>query len=716
MINKLRITACSVLIVLSGTLRAQQKILTFKEVFNTPPSEIIKPLPLYGTWADDDHYIEYRLENGKRKPYTVNVRSGEAVPSAPIEVNEASVFIRKNDVFYKDAAGIEKQLTKDSMPEKNPTLSPDGSQVAFTHNNDLYSIDINSGTEVRYTNDGSDVIYNGWASWVYYEEILGRPSHYKAFWWSPDSKRLAFMRFDDSKVPVFPIYNSSGQHGFLENTRYPKAGDRNPEVKMGIVNTGSKGITWADFDPKNDQYFGTPFWMADSKTLWMQWMNREQNDLVIFSINLMNGQKRAIHEEKQNTWVDWFDSMYFLKNGDGFILKSDISGWAHFYYYDLEGRLKNQLTRGYWRVSELLRVDERSQEIYFTARLDNSTRNHLYRVSMKGNSNKGPEKLTFGTYDHQISFSPDGKYFISTYSNLASSPRSVLMSDNGKIIHELADSKGSAYNSYKLPKTELSYYKTRDGLELPMTITLPLDFDAKKKYPVWVSIYGGPDAGRVFDQWTNPLGLTYWWAKEGIIQVSIDNRSSGHLGKTGMNFIYRKMGKYEIEDYIDAAKLLKSKPYVDGQRIGITGGSFGGYMTAMALTYGADVFTHGIANYSVTDWSLYDTHYTERFMGTPQNNPEGYKITSVLTYADKLKGSLRIVHGTMDDNVHVQNSIQLIDKLQDLNKHFEFMLYPGERHGWSGAKSRHNTQENIRYIYTNMLQKPLPKEFLEYWK
>jgi dipeptidyl-peptidase 4 len=714
MIYKFRYALISVLLIGSFSTQAQLKDLSFKEIFYNPVKDIINPIPVYRGWADNTHYIEYRMEGQQSKPYTVDARTGEAVQSAPAQVNEASVSIKNKDVFFKDALGTEKQLTKDSIPEKNPTLSPDKTQVAFTRSNDLYSIDIASGIETRYTNDGSDVIYNGWASWIYYEEILGRPTRYKAFWWSPDSKQIAFMRFDDSKVPVFPIYNSNGQHGFLENTRYPKPGDQNPEVKMGMVNSGSNGIVWADFDPKNDQYFGTPFWMADSKTLWMQWMNRDQNNLIIYSVNPLNGSKRAIHEETQKTWVDWFDDLYFLKNGQGFILKSDKSGWGHFYYYDLEGKLKKQLTSGYWRVNQLVLVDEKDQEIFFTARQENSTRNDLYRVSLKGNEE--PIRLTFGNYDHQISISPDGNYFLTSYSNITSAPKSALLDNKGNIIRELSDSKGSAFDSYQLPKTELSYYKTRDGLELPMTITLPLNFDPAKKYPVWISVYGGPDGGTVYDRWKSPLGLTYWWAKEGIIQVAIDNRSSGHLGKTGMDFIYRKMGKYEIEDYMDAANLLKSKPYVDGTRIGITGGSFGGYITTMALTYGSDVFTHGIANYSVTDWALYDTHYTERFMGTPKNNPEGYKITSPITYADRLKGNLRIVHGTMDDNVHMQNSIQLINKLQDLNKHFEIMLYPGERHGWGGSKAKHSNQENVRYIYMNMLQKPVPPEYLEYWK
>jgi len=714
MVTRLQFALISCFLTIALSANSQQKALSFNEIFITPVRDILKPLPRYSGWADDTHYIEYRLEGQQNKPYTVDVKTGESVPSATSQVNEASVFMRNKDVIFKDAAGVEKQLTRDTSSEKNPTLSPDKKQVAFTRNNDLFSVDVVSGAETRYSNDGSDVIYNGWASWVYYEEILGRPTRYKAFWWSPDSKKIAFMRFDDTLVPVYPIYNSEGQHGFLENTRYPKAGDINPEVKVGIVNTGMKGTVWADFDPKNDQYFGTPYWMADSKTLWVQWMNRDQNDLIIYSVEPNAGTKAIIYEEKQNTWVDWFDSMYFLKNGSGFILKSDKSGWGHYYYYDLKGNLKKQLTSGSWRVGELLLVEEKNQEIFFTARQETSTRFDLYTVELKGTDE--PKRLTFGNFDHQIKLSPDGKFFITTYSSLTSPSKSALVNKKGEIIRELASTQGTLYDSYSLPKAELSYYKTRDGLELPMTIILPLNFDPAKKYPVWISVYGGPDAGTVYDRWRSPLGLTYWWAKEGIIQVAIDNRSAGHLGKAGMDFIYKKMGIYEIEDYMDAAISLKAKPYVDGTKIGITGGSFGGYITAMALTYGAEVFTHGIANYSVTDWSLYDTHYTERFMGTPKNNPEGYKTTSPITYADKLKGTLRIVHGTMDDNVHMQNTIQFVNKLQDLNKHFEFMLYPGERHGWGGLKASHSTQETVRFMYQHMLEKRIPTEFLEYWK
>ncbi|HYK77168.1 MAG TPA: S9 family peptidase [Daejeonella sp.] len=712
MISNTRIALLSGALALSVSVYGQKKELTFTEVFSKPPTGIINPIPVQRGWTDDTHYIEFRLEGQQQKPYTVDVKTGQAVPSAPSQVNEASVFVKNRDVFYKDVMGKETQLTRDTLEEKNPTLSPDGKLVAFTRNNDLYVVDIEGKKEIRHTNDGSDVIYNGWASWVYYEEILGRATRYKAFWWSPDSKRLAFMRFDDSQVPVFPIYNSMGQHGFLENTRYPKPGDRNPEVKMGIVNADSPGIVWADFNPKDDQYFGTPFWMADSKTLWMQWMNRDQNNLIIYSVTPTDGKKSPIYDEKQKTWINWFDDMYFLKNGQGFILNSDKSGYNHFYYMDLNGNLKKQLTSGNWRVAKLLLVDEKAQEIFFTARKEATTRFDLYRVSLKGGE---PKRLTFGNYDHNVSLSPNGSYFITNYSNLQTPTQTALLDKNGKLIRQIANAKGDQFDAYNLPKTDLVYYKTRDGLELPMTVILPLNFDPAKKYPVWISIYGGPDAGTVYDRFRNPVGQT-WFAKEGIIQVAIDNRSAGHLGKTGMNYIYRQLGKHEIEDYTDAVNFLKSKGYVNENKVGITGGSFGGYVTAMALTYAADVFTHGIANYSPTDWALYDTHYTERFMGTPQNNPEGYKITSVFTYADKLKGMLRIVHGTMDDNVHMQNSIQLVNKLQDLNKHFEFMLYPGERHGFRGLKGRHANQETTRFIYQYLLEKPVPADFIQDWK
>jgi dipeptidyl-peptidase-4 len=691
-------------------LHAQEKKdLTFEQIFKSGNTALTKPLPTIVNWADEEHYLEMRMDSTTRRSqaWKVDARTGKAtIYTAPVE--GPSVGMRNKDIYYFAPDKPEKRLTNDTLIEKNPTLSPDGKYVAFTRNNDLYSVDITTGKETRYTNDGSEVVYNGWASWVYYEEILGRPSRYRAFWWSPDSKQIAYMHFNDAQVPVFPIYSEIGQHGYLENTRYPKAGDKNPEVKIGVVPVTGGNTVWADFSEKDDQYFGTPYWAPDGKNLWVQWMPRDQNNLKVYSVDPQTGSKKVVYDEQQKTWVDWLDAIPFLEKNKGYIVKSDKTGWAHLYWYNMDGSLNKQLTTGNWTVNDLVEIDEKNQQIYFTARKEASTRFDLYKVSMKTGA---ITRLTFGDYYHTIKLSPGGKYFITTYSNLSTPPKMALLDNNGKLIRNLGDSKGPQFDSYNLAIPVLQYYKTRDGLELPMTITKPLHMEAGKKYPVLINIYGGPNAGTVYDNW-KPSLTPQWWAEEGIIQVAIDNRASGQLGKMGMNYIHRKLGIHEIEDYMDAAQWLRAQPWVDNSKIAMTGGSFGGYMTCMALTYGADVFNYGMANFAVTDWQLYDSHYTERYMDTPADNPEGYKATAVMTYADKYKGLIRIVHGTMDDNVHMQNCIQLIDKLENLGKHFEFMLYPGERHGWGGLKNIHSTNEANRFIYTNLLNKPLPTAFM----
>lgn len=681
----------------------EKKELTFDQIFIRPVS-ITEPLPVVKGWANKDHYIESR--NGQA--LSVDVKTGKTTSYTPPPATGATVSVKGNDVYvqYPDG-GAEVRVTSDDAVEKNPTLSPDEKYVAFTRNNNLFAVEVATKKEIQYTTDGSDVIYNGWASWVYYEEILGRPSRYRAFWWSPDSRKIAFMRFDDSKVPVFPIYSEVGQHGFLENTRYPKAGDTNPEVKLAVVPVTGGKITWADFNEKDDQYFGQPFWSPDGSALWAQWMPREQNNLIIYAIDPQTGAKKALYNEKQKTWIDWFADIYFLQGNKGFIVKSDISGWDHLYLHNMDGSLKQQLTTGNWRVREILLIDEKKQAVYFTARKEATTRFDLYKADLKGGQ---PQRLTFGEFSHDVKLSPGGDYFITTYSNLNTPPRMALLNEKGKVIRELGNARGANFDSYKLAPTELKTYTTRDGLTLPLTIIWPLNMEPGKKYPVLVSIYGGPDAGTVYDTWRGNLPAQ-WYAKEGLIQVAIDNRAAGHLGKAGMNYIHRQLGKYEIEDYMDAAKWLGTQPGVDASRMGITGGSFGGYMSCMALTYGASVFTHGLANFSVTDWQLYDSHYTERFMDLPKDNVEGYKVTSVLTHAKQYKGLLRIVHGTMDDNVHLQNTIQLVNLFQDLGKHFELMVYPGERHGWGGAKGAHSRNETYRFVYANLLQKPLPRLF-----
>lgn len=678
--------------------QAQKKEVTYQQAFLGAPTNITQTLPTVTKWLDDNRYVEtIRKEDRTTVSEIVNVKTGARTPYT----EDAAPATRKDVKFDKEA--------------KNPAYSPDGKLVAYTLNNNLYVMEVETGKVTQLTTDGSEVIKNGYASWVYFEEILGRGSRYRAFWWSPDSKKIAYMRFDDTKVPVFPIYVIKDQHGYLENERYPKAGDPNPEVKIGVVDVAGGNTVWADFNEKDDQYFGSPYWTPAGE-LWTQWMNRGQDNLKIHKINLNDGSKTLVYEESQPTWIDLDkgDRITFMAGGKEFILKSDKSGWAQLYWYNSEGKLLGQPTQGEYTVGTIYKIDEKSKTIYFNARKENSTRWDLYSASLDG---KKLTKHSKGDYSYMgMYISPNNKYFITSYSNLSTPTTVVAMDMKGNVIREIKNAKGEAFDEYALPKKELIRVKSADGFfDLPVLITYPLNFDPNKKYPVLASIYGGPNAGRIMDTWSvSPTEL--WWAKEGMIQVVFDNRSSGHFGKKGMNYIHRQMGKYEIEDYMACGNWMKQQPWVDGSRIGITGGSFGGYMTCMALTYGSDVFTHGVANASVTDWQFYDSHYTERYMDTPQENPDGYKLTSVMTHADKLKGTLRIVHGTSDDNVHMQNSLVLINRLQDLKKHFEFMLYPGERHSVGGvnpAKGIHTRTEAYQFYYQHLLRKQIPEEF---WK
>lgn len=697
-----------------GTQTFAQQKLTFDEAWGRAYT-ITKPINSYIGWADNDHYLEYNRD--ENRTYKVHVVSGHREIYTPTVSKSTRVLVKKNDIFLQYADGQEKQLTNSpDVAEQNPTLSPDGKYVAFTRKSNLYSIAVDNGVETQYTNDGTDVIYNGWSSWVYYEEILGRKTNYKAFWWSPDSKQIAFMRFDDTKVPMFPIYVSKGQNGYLEETRYPKAGQSNPEVKVGFVKVGEKNVVWADFNEKDDQYFGEPYWSFDSQSIMVQWMNRDQTNLKFYSVNPLSGGKKEIYNEEQPTWInlDHDERITYLADNKHYILKSDKTGWAHYYLYTLAGKLINPITSGDWQVSALQYIDEKAKVIYFTARKENSATTDLYRVDYSG---KNLKRLTFGDYSHQVSVSPNGKYFISTYSNVSTPTKVVLADNKGKVIKELADSKSPDFEKYKIGKTEYFTIKSDDGkFDLPVIITYPVDFDESKSYPVIMSIYGGPDAGSVKNTWKNTTnspygGMSQHWANEGVIQIECDHRASGHFGKQGVAWMHRNLGNWELVDYITVAKWLKAKSWVKKDKLLITGHSYGGYMTCLALTKGSDYFDYGIAGAPVTSWELYDTHYTERWMDTPQDNAEGYKNGSILTYVDKYKGGLRILHGDMDDNVHMQNTIQLVDALTDRGIPFELMIYPGSRHGWNRSKIKYDFKERVRFYYQNLLEKPVPAEF-----
>lgn len=710
----IKLSLLATISLISITSFSQKKELSENQMLRGEKTNITTSLPQVIEWIDDSHFLINKKvhPDSSAKLFVVDCKTGILSPSIEetkksAEQTNISVSIRNNDIFLNETGKSAKQLTNSKEIEINPTLSPDNKYVGFTRNNDLFTIDVLTGKENRITTDGTDLILNGYASWVYYEEILGRGSRYRSFYWSPDSKNICYMRMDDTKVPLFPIYNESGQHGFTENTRYPKSGDNNPGVRIGIASADGGKTTWADFDESEDQYFGLPYWTPDSKKVFVQWMNRGQNNLKIYSVDPMSGGKKEIYSEEQKTWIDLDDQgkrITFLGN-KGFLLMSDKDGWDQIYFHNPDGSLRNKISSGeHWSTS-IEYIDSIKNIIYFSSRKENSTRVDFYRADLDG---KNQQRLTFGDYTHSIDISPNGTYFITRYSNASTPDRLAVLSNKGKLILELGDSKGAAFEEFTLSKTEIIRIVSEDGLfQLPIRITWPINYDAGKKYPVMINIYGGPNAGTVRDGWQYN-GQSQWWAKEGLIQVAIDHRASGHFGKNGVNYMHRNLGKWEVNDWITIVKWLRQNG-ADSNRVGIAGFSYGGYMTCMALTAGAGYFTHGLAGGSVTDWRLYDSHYTERFMDTPKENPAGYDAGSVMSYVDKYKGLLRIYHGTMDDNVHMQNSIQLVKKLQESKKHFEFMLYPGGRHGWGGAQQSHSSNENNMFIYKNLLQKPMPE-------
>lgn len=681
-------------------------------------------------WADDSHYI-IRMFDAEKNLVTqsVDIKTGkgvvvpavksdrellvQALPEGiSLSMNDVvsqdakrAIIVKENDLFYFAMGDKDlRRLTNDKEAEVNARFSPDGKKVAYTKKMDLYVFDIDASKEIRLTYDATDKIYNGYASWVYMEEILGRASRYAAFWWSPDGNRIAYLRTDDTPVPVFTLNRldeADGIHGLIEATPYPKPGDPNPKVKMGIAEISTTKTVWVKTDYNTDQYLAWPFWTTDSKKLAIQVLNRDQNDLKIILADPLTGDFIQIYNETRKSWVEFYETTYVMKNGSGFILKSYKNDWENLYYYGWDGQLIAQLTNLNFRVNSIERVDEAARVVYFTATGSESTDNHAFRVGLDG---KNLLQITKGDGTHNLSISPKGTYFIDTWNSISSTGSIVAYNKSGKLLKEIYSFEQPVYDVSKNSKAELVKIMTSDGLfNMPAIITYPVNFDPSKKYPVIFAVYGGPDSKNVANRWQG--NAPSWNSQNGIITFTVDHRGSGQFGKKGLDYLYRNLGKWEILDYADAVNWLKEKPFADAARIGITGSSYGGYMSCLALTKGADYWTHGFAGSSVTDWRLYDNVYTERYMDTPQDNPDGYRESSTLTFVKNYKGKLYMTHGDMDDNVHMQNSIYLISRLEDEGKKFEFMMYPGGRHGWGGAKAAHSRNEANSFWLRNFFGK-----------
>jgi len=563
----------------------------------------------------------------------------------------------------------------------SPELSPDWQKIVYTKKYDLYMVDIHSKKEVRLTTGGKEELRNGQPDWIYPEELFQD----QTFWWSPDSRKVAFLRFNEKNVTKYPILHQLKPVAGLEEQRYPKTGGPNPVVTMHIVSIDSKKIVDADVGPNKDQYIISGKWLPDGSALSFQRLNRRQDRLELIFADPETGASKVVLTDHDPCYFNINFDLTFLKDKK-FIWTSERSGWKEIYLYDWDGNLIRQLTDEKLPVKSVVTVDEQSGWIYFTGHTNDGLDTHFFRVGLDG---KNFKKLTIDPGMHRINLSPFGKYFFDTFSSLTTPTKTIFCRGDGSVIDTIGIADISKLESLKLIPPELVKFKAADKItDLYGIVFKPADFDSTKKYPLFVYVYGGPWAKLVHNRFQTH-GYFQRIAQLGYIVFVMDNRGTTQRGKAFETATYLKCGQVDLDDQAAGVEFLTKRQYIDSTRVGITGSSYGGYMTCMALLKKPDVYQVGVAVSSVTDWRNYDTIYTERYMQRPQDNPEGYRLGSALNYAGNLKGKLMLVHGTIDNNVHQANTIQLIEKLIEAGKEFDLMLYPEQRHGIGGISGIH---------------------------
>ncbi|SFR52386.1 S9 family peptidase [Maribacter stanieri] len=601
-------------------------------------------------------------------------------------------------IFYVYDIDAKEVIRISDAKIQEPTLSPDGKKVAYVKDNNIYLFNIATGETKQVTVDGvKNEIINGVTDWVYEEEF----AFVRAFEWNADGSKIAFLRFDETNVPEFSMdVYGTGLYQQPHVFKYPKAGENNSIVTLHLLDVASGAITAVDL---NDAYYIPRIkWKNHKNMLSVQTLNRHQNHLTMYSIDAKKGDVSVLLEEKDDAYVDITDNLTFLED-DSFIWSSEKDGWNHIYLYGEDGSLMNQITKGDWEVTKYYGYDQNEDKIYYQSTENGSINRGVYNISSGGDDKKALA-VTEGT--NNASFSADFTYFINTFSSAEMPPMYTLhQAINGKKVKDIKDNKQllEKLNGYAVSPKEFSTISI-NGNDLNMYMIKPKDFDPAKKYPLFMYQYSGPGSQNVSNSW---MGANDYWhqmlVSEGYIVACVDGRGTGLKGRDFKKVTQKELGKYEVEDQIAAAKKLSDLAYVDEQRTGIWGWSYGGFMSTNCILKGNDTFEMAIAVAPVTSWAFYDTIYTERYMQTPQENPSGYDDNSPFNYPQLLEGDYLLIHGTGDDNVHVQNSMRMIEALIQADKQFDWGIYPDKNHGIYGGNTRiHLYNKMTNFIKENL--------------
>jgi dipeptidyl-peptidase-4 len=599
------------------------------------------------------------------------------------------------DLFVVNVAnGAFEQLTKTPEVEHDPKLSPDNKSVAFRHGSNLFVMDIPSKKITQLTHDGSDTLLNGQLDWVYPEEL----DLDTAYWWSPDSQSIAYMQFDVSREPVFPQVSLLSRHAVLEPQRFPQPGDPNADVHIGIVPASGGSTRWMDLGNSRGSLFARVVWLPDSRHIAVEKLPRIQNKLDLLIADKETGISRVAVHEEDPSWVNVEGEPEFLSGGERFLWTSERSGFRHIYLYSVDGELQKQLTSGDWEVNQIAHVDEKSSRVFYVSNEDSPLKEQLYEVGLDGS---GKRRLSDGTGTHTVSISPTAAYYLDNFSGLTAQPRGTLYKCDGSEVRVYRKPDTSDADEYDILPTEIVQVKASDGTTLYARLIKPAGFEPGKKYPAVIMVYGGPGVQLIHDSWQG-VSWDQVLAHKGFVIWQLDNRGSSGRGHKFESAIYHDLGRHELEDQKTGIQYLTKTGFVDPNRLGMYGWSYGGYMTLYTLTNAPGLIKAGISGAPVTSWLNYDSIYTERYMGLPDENAQAYKTSSPTSTAANLASKLLIVHNVEDDNVHFQNSVQMANELEKANKLFCMLMFPQKSHGVTGAERRQLLEQTTKFFEDNL--------------